>query len=140
MAVIYIRKILRFLRDKRGSGTFVELAVLILVIMMFLSLSVSFLNIYAKYTIVNAMAHEIARYVEIKGVIDGNTFGEFDRLRSASGLSSATVSFDRSGRIQLEDPFTVTVTMTERFGIGSIRVVPVTVRAVSTGRSEVYWK
>ena len=139
--VIHIRKILRLLKDNRGSSAYIELAVLILVCMMILALSVSFLGIYSKYNLVNAMAHEIARYVEIKGVINNDTFSEFNRLKSAAGLATAAVSFDRpAGRIQLEDPFTVTVTMTERFGIGGVQVIPVTVRAISTGRSEVFWK
>lgn len=133
-------KIRKLLKDKRGSGTFIEMAVLILVVLMMLALSISFLQIYARHNLINTMAHELARYVEIKGIINSDTYNEFERLKRASGFDSATVSFDQSGRLQLEEPFTVTVTVREKFGIGSIQVIPVDVKAVSTGRSEVYWK
>jgi hypothetical protein len=116
------------------------MASLYIVFIMLLALGMSALNVYARHNLVNAMAHEIARYVEIKGIIDAGTHAEFARLKQASGLTSATVSFDRTGRIPLEAPFTVTVTVKEKFGIGGIQVIPVEVKAVSTGRSEVYWK
>lgn len=134
------RKAMRLLKEKRGMSAFVELAVLVLVILMLLALSISFLSIYARHNLVNTMAHEIARYVEIKGEIGSDTYAEFDRLKSASGFSTASVSFDATGRLQLEEPFTVTVTVTEKFGIGGFQVIPVTIKAISTGRSEIYWK
>ena len=139
--VIIIKKAIRLLREKRGMSAFIELAVLILIILMFLALSISFLNIYARNNIVNTMAHEMARYISIRGEIGGGTYAEFERLKVVSGFSTATVSFNRpNGPIPLEEPFTVTVTVVERFGIGTIQVIPVTVRGVSTGRSEVFWK
>ena len=42
-------KIRKLLKDKRGSGTFIEMAVLILVVLMMLALSISFLQIYARH-------------------------------------------------------------------------------------------
>ena len=135
-----LRKVKALLGNKDGAGTYIELTILFLVVMMLLTTSVSFLNVYAKHNLVNVMAHELARYVEIKGAIDGGTYAEFERLKSASGYHNAQVDFDRSGKLSLEEPFTVTVSVPEKFGIGSIQVIPVTVKAVATGRSEVYWK
>lgn len=135
-----LNKAKRLLKNKDGSSVYIELTVLFLVCMMLLSLSISFLNVYAKHNLVNTMAHELARYVEIKGQIDNSTYAEFNRLKTASGFGNATVNFDRSGKLSLEESFTVTVSVRERFGIGSVQVIPVTVKAVATGRSEVYWK
>ena len=129
---------------KRGDGTsaYIELAVLIMVLVMFLAFAISFLSVYAKHNLVNAMAHEIARFVEIKGQINSAVYDEFDRLKLAAGptFSGATLSFDKSGKLDLEESFTVTVTLPQKFGIGGVEIIPVTVKAISTGRSEVYWK
>lgn len=128
------------LKQKRGASAFIEMSVLILVVTMLLALVVSFFGIYAKYNLVNTMAHELARYVEITGEVSSDAYSEFERLKRASGFSNATVDFDKSGRIQLEEPFTVTVTVSERFGIGTLMIFPVNIKAVSTGRSEMFWK
>jgi len=138
MKMLY--RVSRLLKDKRGFSGYFEIAVLILVFLMILTLSVSFLNVYAKHNLVNAMAHEIARYVEIKGEINGQTAAEIQRLKDISGFGDATVTFDKSGKLDLEEEFMVTVTVERKFGIGGIQVIPVTIQAVATGRSEVYWK
>lgn len=133
-------KIKRTLRDKRGFSTFIELSVLCLVVLMMGVMCISYMQIYAKHNLVNSMAHEIARFVEIRGGVDGSTYTEFERLKRAAGYSDAAVSFSQTGRLQLEEPFTVTVTVQQKFGIGGIKVIPVTVKAIATGRSEKYWK
>lgn len=134
------RKICAVLKDRRGASAFADMSVMVIVFMMLLALTISFMNIYAKHNLTNTMAHEMARYIEIKGTIDSDTNAEFARLKQTSGFESATVSFDKSGKLDLEESFTVTVTVQERFGIGGIQVIPVEVKAIATGRSEVYQK
>lgn len=135
-----IEKIKRKLKEKSGMSAYISIAVVVIVVVMLLVTNVTFLGIYAKYNQVNAMAHEIARYVEIKGQVNSDTYAEFERLRDAAGFTSAEVSFSRSGKIPLEDAFTVTVVVKSKFGVGGIQVIPVNVTAVASGRSEVYWK
>lgn len=138
--MIIIQKIKLKMKDRRGLATYIELAILLLVCMMLLALSVSFFQIYAKHNLVNSMAHELARRVEVTGEVGSSTYAEFERLKLASGYRDATVSFSHSGRIPLEEPFTVVVMVPQKFGIGGIQIIPMTVKAVATGRSEVYWK
>ncbi len=135
-----MRKIKQLLKDRSGTATFIEMAVLVIVCMMLLTMSISYLQIYSKHNLVNSMAHEIARFVEIEGEVSPDVYAEFERLKLATGFSNATVDLDKSGRIPLEERFTVTVSVQQKFGIGSIKVIPVTVKAIATGRSEVYWK
>lgn len=135
-----MKRITNVLQDKRGSSVFIELAVFLLVCLMLLAVSVSFLQIYAKYNLINSMAHELSRYIQINGEVSSSTYGEFDRLKRTFGYSDANVNIDKTGRIPLEEPFTVVVTVQQNFGIGGFKVIPVTIKAVATGRSEKYWK
>lgn len=134
------KKITGKLKETNGESGFIGIAVIIMVVAICLVTITSYLRIYAKYNLVNSIAHEMARYVEIKGQVGPDAYDEFERLKRAAGFDTATITFSRTGRIPLEEPFTVTVTLSERFGVGSIKVLPVNVKAVASGRSEVYWK
>lgn len=136
----WLLKAKKLLKSKAGMSGFIDIAVEILITMILLTVAITYLNVYAKHNLVNTMAHEIARYVEVKGQINSDTYTEFDRLKDASGFTGATVTFDKSGKLALEEAFTVTVSVQQKVGVGGIDVFPVTVKAVSTGRSEVYWK
>ena len=61
-------------------------------------------------------------------------------LTEKTGLSPA-ISWSTNGKIQLNQEFTVTVTMQTDLGLfGGFGSFPVTLKAQASGKSEVYWK
>lgn len=83
-------------------------------------------------------AVELARFIELHGAVDSEVYDEFDRLKHVTG---AECDLDIDGdyysgsKLQLEAPFTVTVT-----SVGHLFKIPVHLNAKATGRSEVYHK
>ncbi|HAN44182.1 MAG TPA: hypothetical protein DCP97_02210 [Ruminococcaceae bacterium] len=137
-------KIIKILTAKKGTLV-INLSVFLLIFTMVLSFAISFLPAFDKKATIYSMAHEIARYAEIKGEIDGSVEDEFNRLKQASGITNATIEWDAdyiggSKKLQLGSPFTVTVRSTVTYGIGSLSVITRPVVGRATGRSEKYWK
>jgi len=61
-------------------------------------------------------------------------------LREKTGLDPV-VTWSKTGKIQLNQEFTVTVTLRRDIGLfGGFGSFPITLTAKATGKSEVYWK
>jgi hypothetical protein len=128
------------LAEKSGFSELMVVFFVFIVTIICIVVTGSFMSIYAKHNLVNATAHELARYIEVNGIVNGDTADEFDRLTKAVGIENARYTVSKSGKIALEEPFTVRVEMPGLIGVGSIRFIPVTVVAAASGRGEVYWK
>jgi hypothetical protein len=50
------------------------------------------------------------------------------------------IRWSRTGRIQLNEEVTVTLTMDVDIGFGGLGSFPIELTAQASGRSEVYWK
>ncbi|MEG0688465.1 MAG: DUF4320 family protein, partial [Hungatella sp.] len=89
---------------------------------------------------VRGAAAELCREAEIAGRVGNETTLRAQVLTQKTGLNP-DISWSRSGKIQLNQEFTVTVTVQTDLGLfGGFGSFPVTLKAQASGKSEVYWK
>ena len=84
-------------------------------------------------------ADELVREAEISGRIGAETTARARVLSEKTGLSPK-IEWSRSGKIPLNQEFTVTLTVTLDIGFGGFGSFPVTLTSKASGKSEVYWK
>lgn len=130
---------LKILRSKRAEG-YIDVAVLVLCAMLVLALAVKVFPVYIAKNQLDTFANELCREAEIAGRVGSETSARAQVLREKTGLDPA-ISWSKTGRIQLNEEFTVTVSMQANLGLfGSFGSFPITLTAQATGKSEVYWK
>ena len=79
------------------------------------------------------------REAEISGKIGSETASRARVLTEKTGLNPK-IEWSRTGKIQLNQEFSVTCTYTMDIGFGEFGSFPVTLTAKASGKSEVYWK
>ena len=130
---------LKILRSKQGEG-YIDVAVLVLCAMLVIALAVRVFPAYIIKQQVDTFATELMREAEIAGRVGTETTNRELLLRDKTGITP-TVTWSKSGRIQLNEEITVTVTFDTKIGLfGGFGSFPVTLRADAAGKSEVYWK
>ena len=130
---------LKILRSKKGEG-YIDVAVLVLCAMLVIALAVRVFPAYIIKQQVDTFATELMREAEIAGRVGTETTNRELLLREKTGITP-TVTWSKSGRIQLNEEITVTVTFDTNIGLfGGFGSFPVTLRADAAGKSEVYWK
>lgn len=130
---------LKILRSKQGEG-YIDVAVLVLCAMLVIALAVKVFPAYIIKQQVDTFATELMREAEIAGRVGTETTNRELLLREKTGITP-TVTWSKSGRIQLNEEITVTVTFDTNIGLfGGFGSFPVTLRADAAGKSEVYWK
>ena len=129
----------KILKSKRGEG-YVDVVVLMLCAMLVIALAVRVLPVYIAKQQLDTFATELIREAEIAGQVGSETDRREQMLREKTGLTP-TISWSKTGKIQLNEEIKVTVTYKTNIGLfGSFGSFPVTLRADGAGRSEVYWK
>ena len=130
---------LKILKSNKGEG-YIDVAVLILCIMLIIALAVKVFPVYILKQQIDTFATELVREAEIAGRIGSETSNRESLLKDKMGISP-NISWSKSGRIQLNEEITVTITYETNIGLfpgfGSF---PITLRADAAGKSEVYWK
>ena len=130
---------LKILRSKQGEG-YIDVAVLVLCAMLVIALAVRVFPAYIIKQQVDTFATELMREAEIAGRVGTETTNREILLREKTGIIP-TVTWSKSGRIQLNEEITVTVTFDTNIGLfGGFGSFPVTLKADAAGKSEVYWK
>ena len=130
---------LRILRNKRGEG-YIDVAVLVLCAMLVIALAVQVLPAYIQKQQLDTFATELIREAEIAGQVGSETDRREQYLREKTGLVP-TVTWSKTGKIQLNEEITVTVTYQTNLGLfGGFGSFPITLRSDAAGKSEVYWK
>ena len=122
----------------RGSG-YIDVVVIILSVMMVIALAVSVFPVYVAKSQLDTFAQELCREAEICGRIGSETDSREIVLEERLGISP-TVTWSKTGNIQLNEEFTVELTMEYDIGFGGFGSFPVTIRSKATGKSEVYHK
>jgi len=84
-------------------------------------------------------ANELVREAGIAGRVGQETTHRLNHLNDIKGLEP-TVIWDRTGRIQIGQDMTVTVTTTVDMGFYVFGSMPITLTSTATGTSEVLWK
>lgn len=130
---------LKLIKSKRGEG-YIDVAVLVLCVMLVIALAVSVLPVYVTKNKLDTYAAELCREAEIAGRIGSETTLRAQVLSERTGLDP-DISWSKTGNIQLNQEFTVTVTLQADLGLfGGFGSFPVTLQAKASGKSEVYHK
>ena len=131
--------IMHLVKDRRGEG-YIDVVVLVLCAVMVLALSVRILPVFVQKQQLDTFATELVREAEVSGRVGTETSRRAASLQEKTGLSPA-ITWSDSGRIQLNEEVTVTLTYRTNIGLfGEFASFPVTLRAQASGKSEVYWK
>lgn len=130
---------LKLLKNRHGEG-YIDVVVLVLCAMLVIALAVRVLPAFIAKNQLDSFAAELCREAEIAGRIGTETNLRAQVLREKTGLDPV-ISWSRSGNIQLNQEFTVTLTLQVDIGLfGGFGSFPVTLTAKASGKSEVYWK
>ena len=130
---------LKLLRNERGEG-YIDVAVLVLCVMLVIAMAVSVLPVFVTKNKLDTYASELCREAELAGRVGSETTLRAQVLTEQTGLEP-DISWSKSGRIQLNEDFTVTVTARVDLGLfGGFGSFPLTLQARASGQSEVYWK
>lgn len=131
--------IIRAIKNKRGEG-YIDVAVLVLCAMLVIALAVQVFPAYIAKQQLDTFASELIREAEIAGRVGSETDTQEQLLRERTGLTP-TVTWSKTGKIQLNEEVTVTVTYQIDIGLfAGFGSFPITLQAQATGKSEVYWK
>lgn len=129
----------KVLKNKRGEG-YIDVAVLVLCVMLVIAVAVSVLPVFVTKNKLDTYAAELCREAEIAGRVGNETTLRAQVLTEKTGINP-NISWSKSGKIQLNQDFTVTVTVQTDLGLfGGFGSFPVTLKAQASGKSEVYWK
>ena len=122
-----------------GEG-YIDVCVLVLCAVLVLALAVRVLPVYIAKQRLDTFAAELIREAEISGEVGGKTSAKASELSGQLGIDPQIV-WSKTGRIQLNEEVTVTLTLERDIGLfGSFASSPVQLRAEASGKSEVYWK
>ena len=134
----------KLLRSKRGEGYF-DVVIIVLVVVMVIALIMAVAPVVSAKIQLDNYADELVREAEISGRIGSETTSRARVLTEKTGLSPR-IEWSRTGKIQLNQEFSVTCTYTMDIGFVGQKLppkfgsFPVTLTAKATGKSEVYWK
>lgn len=129
----------RILKNRRGEG-YIDVAVLVLCVMLVIAVAVSVLPVFVTKNKLDTYASELCREAEIAGRVGNETTLRAQVLTEKTGINP-NISWSKSGKIQLNEDFTVTVTVQTDLGLfGGFGSFPVMLKAQASGKSEVYWK
>lgn len=129
----------QILKNRRGEG-YIDVAILVLCAMLVIALAVRVFPVYIAKQQIDTFASELIREAEIAGRVGTETSRREQLLQEKTGLNP-TVSWSKSGKIQLNEEITVTVTYQTDIGLfAGFGSFPITLRADAAGKSEVYWK
>nr|WP_125138430.1 DUF4320 family protein [Petrocella atlantisensis] len=129
---------IKILKDKRGEG-YIDVVVILLVALLVIALGMKVFPVFIAKNELGTFANELARVAEIEGRIGSATNIKAHELESLMDIDPS-ISWSTSGRVQLNDEFTVIVTTEVDIGFFEFGSFPITLTAKSSGRSEVYWK
>lgn len=129
---------LKKMRNNRGSG-YIDVVVIILAAMLVIALAVSVFPVYIAKSQLDTFAQELCREAEICGRIGSETAAREIVLRERLGITP-TVEWSKTGNVQLNEEFTITLTEEYDIGFGGFGSFPVTLKSKATGKSEVYHK
>lgn len=127
------------LLNKKGEG-YIDTVVLVLCVMLVIALAVRVYPVYILKLQLDNFADELVREAEIAGRVGSETSDRERVLNEKMGLYP-TVSWSKTGNIQLNEEVTVTLTLERNIGLfGGFGSFPVQLKARASGKSEVYHK
>ncbi|WFD10864.1 DUF4320 family protein [Tepidibacter hydrothermalis] len=128
----------KILVSNRGEG-YIDTAVIVIVAMLVIAMAVKVYPVFIAKNELNTFAVELARVAEIEGRIGSVTKAKENELKASMGISP-NIQWSRTGKIQLNEEFSVVVSHTVDIGFFEFGSFPITLKSKATGRSEVYYK
>ena len=126
-------------KDIRGEG-YIDVVVLVFCAMLVIALAVRVLPVYITKLQLDNFAAELVREAEIYGRVGAETSERERMLREKTGLTP-TVTWSRTGNIQLNQEIEVTLTLQRNIGLfGNFGSFPIQLKAKASGKSEVYYR
>ena len=126
-------------KHRSGEG-YIDVCVLVVCAMLVLALIVRVMPVYIAKQQLDTYAVELVREAEIAGRVGTETTRRAAALTDSMGLSP-DIEWSKTGRIQLNEDITVTVSLPMDIGLfGDFASFPVQLSAQASGKSEVYWK
>jgi hypothetical protein len=129
---------MNILKCKKGEG-YIDTVIIVLVAMVVIALALKVFPVFIAKNQLNTYVNELARTAEIEGYIGSVTQNKAHELTENLGINP-TIQWSKSGRIQLNESFSVTGELKVDIGFFEFGAFPITLRAKVTGRSEVYYK
>ncbi|MEK4261896.1 DUF4320 family protein [Paenibacillus sp. FSL L8-0499] len=130
---------MKHLINKRGEG-YVDVVVLVMAVMLCVALVIKVIPVFVTKYQLDTFAAELAREAEISGRVGQETTQRAAELQVQTGLHP-TISWSRTGQIQINQEFMVTLNTTVNIGLfGDFGSFPIELTAKGPGKSEVYWK
>ena len=134
-----MKKDRKHLLNKKGEG-YIDTVVLVLCAMLVIALAVRVYPVYIVKLQLDNFADELVREAEIAGRVGSETSDRERVLNEKTGLYPS-VSWSKTGNIQLNEEVTVTLTLERNIGLfGGFGSFPVHLNARASGKSEVYHK
>ena len=134
-----MRKKRKNLLNRKGEG-YIDTVVLVLCAMLVIALAVRVYPVYIVKLQLDNFADELVREAEISGRVGSETSDRERVLNEKTGLYPS-VSWSKTGNIQLNEEVTVTLTIERNIGLfGGFGSFPVQLKARASGKSEVYHK
>ncbi len=134
-----MKKLLKRLRSTRGEG-YIDVAVAFMVIMITLVAVIKITPVFITKMTLNNYANELCREAEIAGRIGTETEARLERLNESNPDLNPTVIWSKTGKVQIGNTFTVTVSTDYDFSFFVFKNRPVTLSSTAEGTSEVFWK
>ena len=124
-------------KGPRGEG-YIDTAVLVLCAMLVIAIAVRVYPVYITKLQLDNFADELIREMEIAGCVGAETSERERTLQEKTGIAPS-VSWSKTGNIQLNEEVTVTLTLDRNIGLfGGFGSFPVRLTARASGKSEVY--
>ena len=134
-----MKKLLKRLSSTRGEG-YIDISVAVLVVMILLVAVIKIAPVFITKMTINNYANELCREAEIAGRVGTETTTRLDRLNESHPDLNPTITWSKTGNIQIGYTFTVTVSTTYDFSFFVFNTTPITISATAEGTSEVFWK
>lgn len=134
-----LKRCQQIIKSRQAEG-YIDVVVLVLCAVLVLALAIRVLPVFVAKQQLDTFATELVREAEVTGRVGSETDRRAAVLREKTGINP-DISWSTSGRIQLNEEVTVTLTIRRNIGLfGGFGSFPVTLQAQATGKSEVYWK
>lgn len=132
-----MKKWKRLLQEQRAEG-YIDVVVLVFCAVLVIAFAVRVFPVYIIKLQLDNFADELIREAEIAGRVGAETSERERILQEKTGLVP-TVTWSRTGNIQLNEEVTVTLTLQRDIGLfGGFGTFPVQLKARASGKSEVY--
>ena len=127
------------LKSRRAEG-YIDICILVICAMLVIALAVRVFPVYIQKQQIDTFAVELIREAEIAGRVGIETTRRDQMLSEKTGLYP-TVTWSKTGKIQLNEEIRVTVPYQANIGLFSgFGSFPIILRSDAAGKSEVYWK